>query len=80
MEGQGLSGLFIGDYLSAWSGAADLSAERHIHWWISRFSCGKYLAHFLDKEKILRDTVTSTVTSYIRIGTILNGNEKKCNN
>jgi hypothetical protein len=32
MEGHGLSGLFIGDYLSAWSGAADLSAERHIHW------------------------------------------------
>jgi lactate racemase len=27
-----LSGLFIGDYLSAWSAAADLSAARHIHW------------------------------------------------
>jgi len=32
VEGQGLSGLFIGDYLSAWSEAADLSAERHIRW------------------------------------------------
>ena len=41
--------------------------------------CSKYLAHFLDKEKILRDTVTSTVTSYKRSGTMLNGNEKKCN-
>ena len=32
VEGKGLSGLFIGDYLSAWSEAADLSAERHIRW------------------------------------------------
>jgi nickel-dependent lactate racemase len=32
VEGHGLSGLFIGDYLSAWSAAADLSAQRHIHW------------------------------------------------
>ena len=31
-EGQGLSGLFIGDHLSAWSEAADLSAQRHIKW------------------------------------------------
>ena len=31
-EGKGLSGLFIGDHLSAWSAAADLSAERHIRW------------------------------------------------
>jgi nickel-dependent lactate racemase len=31
-EGQGLSGLFIGDHLSAWSEAADRSAERHIRW------------------------------------------------
>jgi nickel-dependent lactate racemase len=31
-EGKGLSGLFIGDYVSAWSEAADLSAERHIRW------------------------------------------------
>jgi nickel-dependent lactate racemase len=27
-----LTGLFIGDYLSAWSEAADLSAWRHIRW------------------------------------------------
>jgi nickel-dependent lactate racemase len=27
-----LSGLFIGDHLSAWSEAADLSAQRHIRW------------------------------------------------
>lgn len=32
VEGQGLNGLFIGDYSSAWSEAADLSAERHIRW------------------------------------------------
>lgn len=32
VEGQGLSGLLIGDYLSAWSHAADLSAQRHIRW------------------------------------------------
>jgi lactate racemase len=32
VEGQGLSGLFIGDHLSAWSEAADLSARRHIRW------------------------------------------------
>jgi len=32
VEGHDLSGLFIGDYLSAWSVAADLSAQRHIRW------------------------------------------------
>jgi nickel-dependent lactate racemase len=32
VEGHDLSGLFIGDYLSAWSAAADLSAQRHIRW------------------------------------------------
>ncbi len=32
VEGHDLSGIFIGDYLSAWSAAADLSAQRHIHW------------------------------------------------
>ena len=32
VEGHDLSGLFIGDYLSTWSAAADLSAQRHIHW------------------------------------------------
>lgn len=32
VEGHDLSGMFIGDYLSAWSAAADLSAQRHIHW------------------------------------------------
>jgi lactate racemase len=32
VEGKGLSSLFIGDHLSAWSEAADLSAERHIRW------------------------------------------------
>lgn len=30
--GDDLAGLFIGDYLSAWSAAADLSSERHIIW------------------------------------------------
>jgi nickel-dependent lactate racemase len=32
VEGHELSGLFIGDTLSAWSEAADLSAQRHIRW------------------------------------------------
>jgi len=32
VEGDGLSGLFVGDQLSAWNEAADLSAERHIRW------------------------------------------------
>lgn len=30
--GHGLAGIFIGDYLSAWSAAADLSSRRHIIW------------------------------------------------
>jgi nickel-dependent lactate racemase len=30
--GEGLSGLFVGDPLPAWSEAADLSAQRHIRW------------------------------------------------
>lgn len=32
VEGKGLSGLFIGDHGSAWDAAAELSAQRHIHW------------------------------------------------
>jgi nickel-dependent lactate racemase len=32
VEGHELSGLFTGDHLSAWSAAADLSAQRHIRW------------------------------------------------
>jgi nickel-dependent lactate racemase len=32
VEGHDLSGLSIGDILSAWSEAADLSAQRHIRW------------------------------------------------
>ncbi len=32
VEGHELSGLFVGDPLSAWSEAADLSAQRHIRW------------------------------------------------
>ena len=32
VESEGLNGLFIGDHVSAWSEAADLSAQRHIHW------------------------------------------------
>jgi len=32
VEGKGLSGLFVGDHLSAWNEAAELSAERHINW------------------------------------------------
>lgn len=32
VEHGGLGGLFIGDLFEAWSAAADLSSERHIHW------------------------------------------------
>ena len=32
VEGKGLAGIFIGDHRSAWSAAADLSAQRHIIW------------------------------------------------
>jgi nickel-dependent lactate racemase len=32
VEGYDLIGLFLGDYLSAWGAAADLSAQRHIQW------------------------------------------------
>jgi nickel-dependent lactate racemase len=32
VEGKGLSGLFIGDHVSAWKEAAELSAQRHIRW------------------------------------------------
>jgi nickel-dependent lactate racemase len=32
VEGHDLSGLFIGDMVSTWSAAADLSAQRHIRW------------------------------------------------
>ncbi len=32
VEGDGLSGVFIGDYLEAWQAAADLSSQRHIQW------------------------------------------------
>jgi lactate racemase len=32
VEGHDLSGLFIGNHLSAWSAAADFSAQRHIRW------------------------------------------------
>lgn len=32
VEGHDLSGMFIGDVISAWSVAADFSAQRHIRW------------------------------------------------
>ncbi|MBN1453119.1 MAG: DUF2088 domain-containing protein [Anaerolineales bacterium] len=32
VEGKGLSGLFVGDHLSAWNEAVNLSAQRHIRW------------------------------------------------
>ncbi|HZJ08713.1 MAG TPA: lactate racemase domain-containing protein [Trueperaceae bacterium] len=32
VEGSDLAGVFVGDHLSAWSAAADLSAQRHIRW------------------------------------------------
>jgi nickel-dependent lactate racemase len=31
-KGKGLSGLFVGDHVSAWNEAAELSAQRHIRW------------------------------------------------
>lgn len=35
--GHGLAGVFVGDYLSAWEAAADLSSERHILWFDKPF-------------------------------------------
>jgi len=32
VAGDGLAGIFVGDYESAWSAAADLSSKRHIIW------------------------------------------------
>lgn len=32
VQGGGLAGIFVGDYKSAWSAAADLSSTRHIIW------------------------------------------------
>jgi nickel-dependent lactate racemase len=32
VEGHELSGLFIGDHVSAWNEAVELSMQRHIHW------------------------------------------------
>ena len=32
VKGEGLAGLFVGDYLSAWDNAADLSGQVHIQW------------------------------------------------
>jgi len=32
VEGEGLAGIFIGDLFEAWRAAANLSAQRHIHW------------------------------------------------
>ncbi|NLW71965.1 MAG: DUF2088 domain-containing protein [Chloroflexi bacterium] len=32
VEGHDLSGIFIGDLITAWDAAADLSAQRHINW------------------------------------------------
>ena len=43
VEGHGLSGLFIGDHLSAWSEAADLSAQRHIRWVDEAFSARPFV-------------------------------------
>jgi nickel-dependent lactate racemase len=37
VEGKGLSGLFIGDHVSAWDEAAQLSAQRHIRWYEQPF-------------------------------------------
>jgi nickel-dependent lactate racemase len=30
--GEGLAGLFVGDYITAWQAAADVSSQRHIAW------------------------------------------------
>jgi len=37
VEDHDLSGLFIGDHLSTWGSAADLSAKRHIRWYDSPY-------------------------------------------
>ncbi len=35
--GDGLAGMFIGDHISAWGSAAELSAQRHIRWYDEPF-------------------------------------------
>lgn len=37
VEGDGLAGLFIGDHISAWRAAAELSSQRHILWYDKPF-------------------------------------------
>lgn len=37
VEGHDLSGIFIGDTLTTWNAAADLSSQRHIRWFARRF-------------------------------------------
>jgi nickel-dependent lactate racemase len=32
VEGNGLNGIFVGDHLSAWAEAVELSAQHHIRW------------------------------------------------
>jgi len=32
VKGEGLAGIFIGDYITAWQAAADLSAQVHVQW------------------------------------------------
>lgn len=49
VEDHELCGLFIGDQLSAWSNAADLSAERHIRW------CNKPYQHVLSCAPTMYD-------------------------
>ncbi|HXQ36995.1 MAG TPA: lactate racemase domain-containing protein, partial [Anaerolineales bacterium] len=49
VEDHELCGLFIGDQLSAWSNAANLSAERHIRW------CNKPYQHVLSCAPTMYD-------------------------
>ena len=37
VEGKGLNGPFIGDHVSVWNEAAELSTQRHIRWYEKPF-------------------------------------------
>jgi len=50
LVGKGLSGLFVGDHLSAWSEAAELSAQCHINWCEKPFQRGRSCAPVIYDE------------------------------
>ena len=61
VEGHDLSGIFIGDYLSAWSHSADLSAQRHIRW------CGKPFQRVLSCAPSMYDELWTAAKAMYKI-------------